>query len=116
MATPAQAGYGGSITPPPTEISSETSPALEKEEKNVKKDESERKAALQAQLDGKAAQIVLIIATIYALFAEDLRLLMGKGVDGPINALTMVVFVLFSAELALTIYINKREKCGCPVR
>ena len=67
-------------------------------------------------LDGKAAQLVLIIATIYALFAEDLRLLMGKGVDGPINALTMVVFVLFSAELALTIYINKREKCGCPVR
>ena len=72
------------------------------------------KEKMQMLLNTEAVQITLIVSTFVALFSEDVRLLMGQGADPPMYAVIVIVFVLFSAKLAYTIYINKREKCGPP--
>jgi hypothetical protein len=72
------------------------------------------KEKMQTLLNTGAVQITLIVSTFVPLFSEDVRLLMGQGADPPMYAVIVIVFVLFSAKLAYTIYINKREKCGPP--
>jgi hypothetical protein len=42
-------------------------------------------------LDTGSIQVVLIVATMVALFSEDIRLLMGKGADPPFWTFTVVV-------------------------
>ena len=72
------------------------------------------KEKVRKLLDTSVVQVTLIVATFLALFSEDVRLLMEKGADPPMHALTIVVFVLFAAELGCTLYINKQQNCKPP--
>lgn len=52
----------------------------------------------------------LIIATILALYMEDLRHLLPIGADPVFHALLMIVFVIFLVEFILTLYIQGCEE------
>ena len=56
-------------------------------------------------LDGNAVQLVMLIATIYALFADDMSLwLAERTFDGPLSIITFIVLILFTVELMVSVY------------
>jgi len=56
-------------------------------------------------LDGNWVQLVMLTATIYALFADDMSLWFGdKDNDPIISVITFVVLLMFSLELFVSLY------------
>ncbi|KAF0682665.1 Aste57867_25224 [Aphanomyces stellatus] len=64
-----------------------------------------RKTHIVQQLDGKEATIVLGILTVFALYADDVRICgFSKAADAPIWALLLLSFAVFAVEMMLNVY------------
>ena len=56
-------------------------------------------------------QLIVTIFTIYALFADDIRLLvLPKSADDILDALTLLCLLLFGAELIISVYVKEGYK------
>jgi hypothetical protein len=65
---------------------------------------SEYRTLLTRLLDSTTCQFILLVATIYSLFANDLNLVIGNKTSDPyIDIMTFAVFLLFSIEILISL-------------
>ena len=87
------------------EVSESNQPSVQNFLSFGKNDHEMMKKRMAKSLDGNAVQLVMLIATAYALVADDLSLWIGdKDADGALSIITFVVLLLFSIELIVSVY------------
>jgi class 3 adenylate cyclase len=65
---------------------------------------SDYRSNLTRLLDSSACQAILLIATVYSLFANDLNLIVGNKKSDPyIDIMTFTVFLLFCTEILISL-------------
>ena len=93
----------------------ETTPGLKSRNTNknidvfkTKEKKNDRFAMVSKFLDHKAFQITVSCCTIYALFADDFRIICTmKSTDNVFDGFTFFCFAMFFVEIILSIFVKK---------
>jgi hypothetical protein len=87
------------------ETVSDSGPSIQNFLSFSKEDHVIMKEKMLKALDSNGVQLVMLIATAYALVADDLSLWVGdKDNDGALSITTFIVLILFAVELIVSVY------------